>query len=104
MGLLGAMVVGGATSAIVGRYAARRQFEELQAAQAQQAQINQAQQQAAQALQAAQAVQGGQTPQSSIAAKKDPIQELQKLAGLKQQGLISDDEYQKLKMQLLSGS
>ena len=96
MGLLGAMIVGGA----VGHYAARRQFESMSAAQAQQQAIQQAQAQSAQALQAAQAAQAAQAPSP---AKKDPYQELEKLGSLKQQGLITEDEFQKLKMRLLSG-
>ena len=100
MGLLGAMVVGGA----VGRRSSRRQFESMQAAQAQQqaaqAQAAQAQAQAAQAqAQAAQAAQA----QAPSQGKKDPYQELEKLGSLKQQGLISEEEFQKLKMRLLSG-
>jgi membrane protease subunit (stomatin/prohibitin family) len=79
MGLLGAAVVGGA----VGRRSARRQMESMQAAQAQ-----------AQAAQAAQAPSQG---------KKDPYQEIEKLGNLKKQGLLSDEEFQKMKMQILSG-
>jgi type II secretory pathway pseudopilin PulG len=95
VGLLGAMIVGGA----VGHYAARRQFESMSAAQAQQQAIQQAQAQSAQALQAAQAAQA----QAPSPAKKDPYQELEKLGNLKKQGLITEDEFQKLKMRLLSG-
>jgi membrane protease subunit (stomatin/prohibitin family) len=87
MGLLGAAVVGGA----VGRRSARRQMEGMQAAQAQQ-QAAQAQAQAAQAQ--------AQAPSS---AKKDPYQELEKLGNLKKQGLLSEEEFQKMKTQILSG-
>lgn len=93
MGLLGAAVVGGA----VGRRSARRQMEGMQAAQAQQAQVSQAQAQAAQATQAAQAA------QAPSQAKKDPYQEIEKLGNLKKQGLLSEEEFQKMKMQILSG-
>ena len=93
MGLLGAAVVGGA----VGRRSARRQMEGMQAAQAQQAQASQAQAQAAQATQAAQAA------QAPSQAKKDPYQEIEKLGNLKKQGLLSEEEFQKMKMQILSG-
>ena len=93
MGLLGAAVVGGA----VGRRSARRQMEGMQAAQAQQAQVSQAQAQAAQATQAAQAA------QAPSQAKKDPYQEIEKLGNLKNQGLLSEEEFQKMKMQILSG-
>ena len=90
MGLLGAAVVGGA----VGRRSARRQMEGMQAAQAQQL----AQAQAAQAQ--AQAAQAAQAPSP---AKKDPYQELEKLGNLKKQGLLSEEEFQKMKTQILSG-
>jgi uncharacterized protein HemY len=93
MGLLGAAVVAGG----VGRRSARRQMEGMQAAQAQQAQVNQAQAQAAQATQAAQAA------QAPSQAKKDPYQEIEKLGNLKKQGLLSEEEFQKMKMQILSG-
>ena len=97
MRLLGAMLVGGAAASIVGRHSARRQFEAMSAAQAQQEQINQAQAQAAQAaqIQAAQA-------QAPNQGKKDTIQELERLGRLKQQGLITEEEFQKFKTQLLS--
>jgi len=85
MGLLGAAVVGGA----IGRRSARRQMEGMQAAQAQQ--------QAAQA-QAAQA-----QAQAPIQGKKDPYQELEKLGNLKKQGLLSEEEFQKMKTQIISG-
>ena len=41
--------------------------------------------------------------QESSQVKKDPYQELERLGSLKQQGLISEEEFQKLKMRLLSG-
>jgi type II secretory pathway pseudopilin PulG len=94
MGLLGAMVVGGA----VGRRSARRQMESMQASQAQQQAIQQSQAQAAQA-QAAQAAQA----QAPSQGKKDPYQELEKLGNLKKQGLLSEEEFQKMKTQILSG-
>ncbi len=61
----------------------------MQASQAQQEQINQAQ------------IQG---KQGSNPGKKDPIQELERLGNLKQQGLLTEEEFKKLKIQLLSGS
>lgn len=48
----------------------------------------------------AQAAQAAQAPNPG---KKDPYQELERLGSLKQQGLITDEEFQKLKMKLLSG-
>ena len=98
MGVLGTVVVG--------RHAAKRQFEKMQTAQAQQAQIQSAQESAKQAQQAAQAAQAQQAAQSQQTAppKKDPVQELQKLGALKQQGLLTEEEYQKMKSQILAGS
>jgi hypothetical protein len=96
MGLLGAAVVGGA----VGRRSARRQMESMQAAQAQQQAIQQSQAQAAQAQAQTQAAQAAQAPSQG---KKDPYQEIEKLGNLKKQGLLSDEEFQKMKMQILSG-
>jgi hypothetical protein len=73
-----------------------QQFRSVQKAQAQQAQLAQAQ--AAQ-MQAAQA-----TTSQSQEPKKDVVQELQKLANLKQQGILSEEEFQQMKSRLLSSS
>jgi membrane protease subunit (stomatin/prohibitin family) len=94
--VLGAMIVGG----MVGNYAARRQFESMSAAQAQQAQIDQATQAAQEAQ--AQAARLASQAQLSNQGKKDTFKELEKLGSLKQQGLITDEEFQKLKARLLS--
>src|SRR5213596_664620 len=93
MGLLGAAVVGGA----VGRRSARRQMAGMQAQQAQRAQAQRAQAQRAQAQRA-------QAQQSAEAGhdKTDPMQELQKLDELKQKGLLTDEEFQKMKANLLA--
>jgi Short C-terminal domain len=81
-------------------HAQAAQAAQAQAAQAAQAQAAQAAQ--AQAAQAAQA-QAAQAAQAPSQGKKDPYQELERLGSLKQQGLISEEEFQKLKMRLLSG-
>jgi len=91
--VLGAMIVGG----MVGHYAARRQFESMSAAQEQQSQINQAQAQAAQA----QAARLANQAQGSNQGKKDTLQQLEKLGSLKQQGILTDEEFQKMKARLL---
>jgi multidrug resistance efflux pump len=52
----------------------------------------------AQAAQAAQA-----QAKASNQGKKDTFQELERLGSLKQQGIITEEEFQKLKMRLLSG-
>jgi uncharacterized protein YlxW (UPF0749 family) len=57
-----------------------------------------------QEAQAAQArAQAAAAAHESSQVKKDPYQELERLASLKQQGLITEEEFQKLKMRLLSG-
>ncbi len=88
-GLIGGMIVGGATGAVVGHYSAKKQFESMAAAQAQQSQIDQAQAQAAQAALA------------SKQEKKDITQELEKIASLRQQGILSEEEFQQMKTRIL---
>src|SRR5688500_9029313 len=95
MRFLGGMMIG----SLAGRHAARRQFEAMQAAQAQQEQINQAQTQAAQAQQMAKAAQTQQAPYPS---KKNMVEELERLANLKQQGILTEKEFQQFKTKLLS--
>jgi uncharacterized membrane protein len=68
---------------------------QAQAAQAAQAHAAQAQAQAAQAQ--------AQAKKESNQGKNDVFQELEKLASLNQQGLITEEEFQKLKTRLLSG-
>jgi len=80
MGLLGAAMVGG----MVGRRSARRQMEAMQK-QAQQAQAQQAQAQQVQA-----------------SAKTDPMQEIAKLGELKQKGLLTEEEFQTMKANLIA--
>jgi multidrug efflux pump subunit AcrA (membrane-fusion protein) len=104
--LVGGMIVGATTGAVVGHYAAKRQFQSMSAAQAQQAQIDQAQAQAqAQAAQAAQEVQGAQAAQATQGAnqgQKDITQQLQDLASLKQKGILTEEEFQQMKARILS--
>jgi amino acid transporter len=69
---------------------------QAQAAQAAQAHAAQAQAQAHAAQAQAQAKESNQ-------GKNDVFQELERLASLKQQGLITEEEFQKLKTRLLSG-
>ena len=95
MRFLGGMIVG----SLAGRHAARRQFEAMQSSQAQQEQIKHAQTQAVEAKQIAQAAQAKQTSGHS---KGNLIQELERLANLKQQGILTEEEFQKFKTQLLS--
>jgi len=90
MGLLGAAVVGG----MVGRRSARRQMESMQkqAQQTQQAQQAQAQAQQAQA----------QAQQAQASTKTDPMQEIAKLGDLKAKGLLTEEEFQKMKANLIA--
>ena len=98
------MIVGG----MVGSYAARRQYESMSAAQAQQSQIDEAQAQAAQAAKAAQAAQAqavqAQAAHAASQGKDDLFERLEKIASLKQKGILTEEEFQKLKSSLLSKS
>jgi Tfp pilus assembly protein FimV len=93
-------------SAAIGAGVARRRAgaEMDQQAQANQAQQQQAQQQIeAQQKQIEALQQQKQQPQPQTQPQQeDPTQKLKKYADLKQQGIISEEEYQKLKADLLS--
>jgi hypothetical protein len=92
-------------AAAVGAGVARRRAgaAENQQAQANQAQQQQAQQQIeAQQKQIEALQQQKQQPQQPQPQQEDPTQKLKKYADLKQQGIISEEEYQKLKADLLS--
>ena len=84
MGLLGAAMVGG----MVGRRSARRQMEGMQ----KQAQQAQAQAQQAQA----------QAQQAQASAKTDPMQEIAKLGDLRAKGVLTEEEFQKMKANLIA--
>ena len=92
--LIGGMILGGVTGAVVGHYSAKRQFESMTAARAQQSRIEQAQAQAAQAAQAALVADQDK--------KEDIAQELEKLASLRQKGILSEEEFQQMKARKLS--
>ena len=90
MGIMRAAMIGH----VAGR-SARRQMEGMQKqAQAQQAQ---AQAQATQAQAQAQ-----QAQQVQAQAKTDPMQEIAKLGDLKAKGLITEEEFQKMKANVLA--
>ena len=95
MGIMRAAMIGH----VAGR-SARRQMEGMQ----QQAQAQQAQAQAQQAqAQAAQAqAQAQQAQQAQAQAKTDPMQEIAKLGDLKAKGLITEEEFQKMKASVLA--
>jgi hypothetical protein len=95
-----------ASFAIGSAIARRRTGAAMAQAQDQQAQA-QAQQQEIEQLKAAQAQQTQQShPQQShpqqSSNQEDITQKLEKLAGLHQKGLLTDEEFQKLKMNLIA--
>ncbi|MFZ0329590.1 MAG: SHOCT domain-containing protein [Nitrososphaeraceae archaeon] len=104
--LVGGMVAGGLIAGgVVGHYATKDRYKSMAIKQEQQEQLQQAQAQAEQAERAAQAaelqavqVQG----QRSDENKSDAFLKLEKLGSLRQQGLITDEEFQKLKSRLIS--
>jgi hypothetical protein len=98
--LIGGMILGGVTGAVVGHYSAKRQFESMTAARAQQSRLEQAQAQAAQAEQSAQAAQAAMVADQD--KKEDIAQELEKLASLRQKGILSEEEFQQMKARKLS--
>ena len=92
-------------SAALGAGIARRRMgaEMDQQGQAQQAQMQQAQQQIeAQQRQIESLQQQKQSPQPQQQQGEDLTQKLKKYGDLKQQGLITEEEFQKLKADLLS--
>jgi general transcriptional corepressor CYC8 len=96
MGLLRAAMIGHVAGS-----SARRQMEGMQKqAQAQQAQA-QAQAQAQQAQAQAQQAQA-QAQQAQASAKTDPMQEIAKLGDLKAKGLLTEEEFQKMKANVLA--
>jgi multidrug resistance efflux pump len=93
-----------ASAAIGAGIARRRAGAEMdQQAQSFNAQQEQAQRQIeAQQRQIEALQQQKQQPQQTQPQQEDPIQKLKKYADLKQQGIISEEEFQKLKASLLS--
>jgi multidrug resistance efflux pump len=93
-----------ASAAIGAGIARRRAGAEMdQQAQSFNAQQEQAQRQIeAQQRQIEALQQQKQQPQQTQPQQEDPIQKLKKYADLKQQGIISEEEFQKLKANLLS--
>jgi len=94
-------------SAAIGAGIARRSAgrEMDQQAQAHEAEMQRAQQQIdaqQRQLEAMQQQQRQQQPQSQPQAQEDLTQKLKKYADLKQQGVITEEEFQKLKADLLS--
>jgi hypothetical protein len=102
-GLLGTAartaVVAGTATATVGAVSRRQQGKAEQAAQAEAAE--QQQQQAAMQQAAEQAVAAQQAAAPAAAPTGDPIAELERLAQLKQQGILTDEEFAAAKSKLL---
>jgi putative oligomerization/nucleic acid binding protein len=92
-------VVAGTATAVVGGMSHRQQAKAEQAADAQA--YEQQQQQAAMEAAAQQAVAAQQAAAPAAAAPADPIAELERLAQLKQQGILSDEEFAAAKAKLL---
>ena len=91
-------------SAAIGAGVARRRAgaEMEQQNQANQAQQQQAQQQIEAQQRQIEALQQQKKQTQSKPQQEDPAQKLKKYADHKQQGIITDEEYQKLKTELLS--
>jgi hypothetical protein len=100
-GRIAAMAIGAHVAKGRAGAQAQQQQQQAQAQQTQAQQTQQAQQQEIEQLKAAQA-KPSQPQQSSN--QEDITQKLQKLADLKQKGLLTDEEFQKLKMEAISKS
>jgi|SRR5215467_12342644 multidrug efflux pump subunit AcrA (membrane-fusion protein) len=110
--VFGAMLVGGMVASgvvaggLIGHYATRNRYESMAKNQVQQEQVQRAQAQAEEAERAARAAElrSVQTQTNSFSKNNDDtFQRLEKLGKLRQQGLITDEEFQRLKSQLISG-
>ncbi|HEY7571221.1 MAG TPA: SHOCT domain-containing protein [Nitrososphaeraceae archaeon] len=101
MMLVGGLVAGG----VMAHYANKDSYESMAREQEQQEQLQQAQAKAEEAEQAAQAAQL-QTVQAQTRGpnenKDDTLHKLERLGGLRQQGLITEDEFQRMKSKLIS--
>jgi predicted methyltransferase len=101
MMLAGGLIAGG----VMAHYATKDHYKSMAREQEQQDQLQQAQAQAEEAERAAQAAQL-QAVQTQTRApnenKDDALHKLEKLGSLKQQGLITDEEFQRLKNKLIS--
>jgi hypothetical protein len=94
-------VVAGTATAVVGGMSGRKQAQAQQAADAQAYQQEQQQAAMEAAAQQAAAQQAAAQQAAAPAAAPDPIAELEKLAQLKAQGVLSDEEFAAAKAKLL---
>ncbi len=101
MMLAGGLIAGG----VMAHYATKDRYKSMAREQEQDQQLQQAQAQAEEAERAAQAAQL-QTVQAQTRKpsenKDDALHRLEKLGNLRQQGLITDEEFQKMKSKLIS--
>lgn len=101
MMLAGGLIAGG----VAGHYANKDRYKSMARHQEQQEQLEQAQAQADEAERAAQAAES-QAMQAQTREptenKEDTLHKLEKLGSLRQQGLITEEEFQKMKSKLIS--
>jgi len=101
MMLVGGLVAGG----VMTHYATKDHYKSMAKQDEQQDQLQQAQARAEEAERAAQAAQL-QTVQAQTRAptenKDDALHKLEKLVSLRQQGLITEEEFQRMKSKLIS--
>jgi len=101
MMLVGGLVAGG----VMAHYATKDHYKSMAKQDEQQNQLQQAQAQAEEAERAAQAAQL-QAVQAQTRAptenKDDALHKLEKLGSLRQQGLITEEEFQRMKSKLIS--
>src|SRR5262249_37171247 len=101
MMLVGGLVAGG----VMAHYASKDRYESMAREQEQGQQLQQAQVHAEEAERAAQAAEL-QTVQARTREpnenKDDALHRLEKLGNLRQQGLITDEEFQRMKSKLIS--
>src|SRR5262245_54724737 len=101
MMLVGGLVAGG----VAAQYANKDNYRSMAREQEQQEQLQQAQARTEEAERAAQEAESQATQahtREPVENKDDPLQKLEKLASLKQQGLISEEEFQRMKSKLIS--
>jgi hypothetical protein len=101
MMLVGGLVAGG----VMAHYANKDNYRSMAGEQEQEEQLQQAQAQAEEAERAAQPAElqakQAQT-RGPIENKDDPLHKLEKLATLREQGLITEEEFQRMKSKLIS--
>lgn len=99
MMLVGGLVAGG----VMAHYATKDHYKSMAKQDEQQDQLQQAQARAEEAERAAQAAQL-QTVQAQTRAptEDDALHKLEKLVSLRQQGLITEEEFQRMKSKLIS--